>query len=163
MPGPGSYDTSTSADLAAKGNSFDARSLSKGMSFGKSGLTRDNSGLRELSTDPSSRARHLQVISPRLPPSGMETRVNDGLMSSVSFISLKNKTQIKAAEASQGWSGVGLQGYSSKITMHLNQPPIDVRRMLSDQSVTHLNAALVKTDSRDSLLNPSSTFLNKQS
>jgi hypothetical protein len=67
-----------------------------GQSFGKSGLTRDNSGQRELSFHMKSERKQFALVSPRLLNANQGSPAN--LASNVSLISLRHKHQVKAAE-----------------------------------------------------------------
>lgn len=77
-----------------------------GISFTKSGLTRDNSGLRELSTLPGTKQK-FSLVSPRMQPSPQEHML---LTNNVSLISLKNKGHVHAAESHQSSLKLGFGG-----------------------------------------------------
>ena len=84
-----------------------------GITFTKSGLTRDNSGLRELSTLPGTQ-KHFTLISPRLQQSPLE---NSWLLTNnVSLISLKHKGHVAAAESQQSSVKLGFGGGSGQIS-----------------------------------------------
>ena len=90
-PGPGAYGRS----LSPKDSHLHLGSTTAkpGKSFGKSGMTRDNSGIREMnvSTLPSTKKVRTRKASQQ-----MEL---DGLPKEISLMSLKQKNQVMAAES----------------------------------------------------------------
>ena len=145
-PGPGQYGPSTTTNASSRGVSeLKLGKLIPGQSFGKSGLTRDNSGQRELSFHAKSERKQFALVSPRLQNAGPLNAEN--LTSNVSLISLRNKNHIKAAESQASPKSAYLAqslnattNSQSRFKQIQSQAGLEmpISFMIKDQSITNL-------------------------